>query len=247
MKKAWIILVCIFCLLALGAPRASAGSFSMLASTGVLQLSNNQAWEKEYKTELGKFKIRFRKLWTQSVQKKYHLIIWWNDERIADGYSPSSSYGYGFKIFQDQNTKRIFVALETKSRIVLMGYDTEAKRLQKYADSKEYYSPVGNPKLSIDKDKDLLLSFVGNGRGYPTEYKLFWDEGKKWFGYQDVTVHPDVPESEYEPEYTPEYVPAYEPEYEEPQYRGTQQDRIEEDYTATGELFYDEEEIVTGS
>ena len=235
MKKTRLLLLVLVSLLTFCVPTAFAGSFSLLASTGTLQLSNNQAWEQSYKTELGKFKIRFRKLWNNSDQKKYHLIIWWNDKRIADGYCPSSYHGYGFKIFQDQNTSRIFVALETRPRVVLMGYDPVAKRLEKYVDSKEYYSPRPNPQMEIDKDRDLLLSFIGNGYGIRTQYKLFWDDKKNWFGYKDVTVHPvqsDATESEYEPEYEPSYEPQPTPVPSS---------------SSSDELFYPEEEIVTGS
>ncbi len=209
----------------------------MLASTGTLQLSNNQAWEESYKTDLGKFKIRFRKLWNNSEKKKFHLIIWWNDKRIADGYCPSNSSGYSFKIFQDQNTSRIFVALETRPRIVLMGYDPVANRLEKYVDSKAYYTTRGNPRMLIDGDKDLLLSFIGNGYGIPDNYKLFWDAKNNWFGYKDVTVRPPEPE----PEQT-DYEPEYEPEYEihEPAAPA-------ETSASNDELYYPEEEIVVGS
>lgn len=239
MKKMRIWLLTL-CLLVTCASTSFAGSFSMLASTGVLQLGNNQAWEREYKTDIGKFKIRFRKLWNQSDKKKFHLIVWWNDKRIADGYCPSISSGYSFKIFQDQATHRIFVSLETRPRVVLMGYDPIANRLEKYADSKDYYSPQPNPQILVDRDKDLKLSFVGNGQGNPTTYKLFWDAKRNWFGYKDVTVHP-APRPVEEPEYEPEYAPSYDP----PQYEPQQAGGADEEYATSGELYV--EETVTGS
>ena len=236
MKKSRILFLSLLCLITCFVSTAFAGSFSLLASTGTLQLSNNQAWEQSYKTDIGKFKIRFRKLWNNSDQKKFHLIIWWNDKRIADGYCPSNSSGYSFKIFQDKNTSRIYVALETRPRVVLMGYDPVADRLEKYADSKEYYSPRPNPRMEIDKDGDLMMSFVGNGYGIPTQYKLFWDAGKNWFGYKDVTVRPPAPDPEDETE-------AYEP----PQYNDYSDPVVEEETVTKGELYYYEEEIVVGS
>lgn len=249
MKKTRIFLLTLICLAAFLLSTAFAGSFSMLASTGPLQLGNNQAWKKEYKTDIGKFKISFRKMWNKSDEKKYHLFIEWNNKRILDGYCPSNSSGYSFKIFQDQQTSRLYVALETRSRVVLMGYDPVADRLEKYVDSKDYRSKRGNPRMIIDEEKDLLLSFIGNGYGIPTNYKLFWDAERNWFGYKDVTVRP--PEAEANPE-QPEYEPQYEPEYEAPQYETQTTESqpsgsVPTEPASTGELFYPEEEIVTGS
>ena len=246
MKKALILLLTLVCLVASSLSTAFAVSFSMLASTGVLQLGNNQAWKQEYKTDIGKFKISFRKMWNKSDQKKYHLFIEWNKKRIADGYCPSNSTGYSFKIFQNQETSRIYVALETTGRTVLMGYDPVADRLEKYADSKDYHSQIGRPRFLVDTDKDLSLAFVGNGHENPTVYKLFWDPKNNWFGYKDVTIHPEAPEPN-TPDYEPEYEPQYEPQYEPPQYEEQVAGPITEKPAASGELFYPEEEIVVGS
>ena len=230
MKKLGIFLL-LFCLFVGYAPTVSAGSFSLLASTGVLRLSENEAWEKAYKTDKGKFKIRFRKLWMASDQKKYHLIIWWNDKRIADGYCPASATGYGFKIFRDEGTDRIFVSLETTPRAVLMGDDPAAGKLEKYVDSRDYHSPLPYPQMWIDADHDLMLAFTGDGRETPTRYKLFWDKEKKWFGFRDITVRrPEETEILYEEE-----APLWEEEAS-----------AAAEPAGTGELYY-EEEIVTGS
>ena len=230
MKK-WGIFLLFFCLLAGYAPTVSAGSFSLRASTEVLRLSDNEAWERAYKTEKGKFKIRFRKLWMAPEQKKYHLIIWWNDKRIVDGYCPASVTGYGFKIFRDEGTDRIFFSLETAPRAVLMGYDPTAGKLEKYVDSRDYYSPIPRPQMWIDADHDLMLAFTGDGKETPTRYKLFWDAGQNWFGFQDITIHrAGKTENTYEEE-----APSWEAA------AGSTAEPV-----STGELYY-EEEIVTGS
>ncbi len=242
MRNVRILFLSVVCLLTFCVSTAFAGSFSMLASTGTLQLGNNQAWKQEFKTDIGKFKISFRKMWNSSDKKKYHLFIEWNKNRILDGYCPTNNTGYSFKIFQDKATSRLFVALETRDRIVLMGYDPVANRLEKYVDSKDYYSKRGNPRILVDRDKDLVLSFVGDGRGIPTEYKLFWDAKNNSFGYKDITVRPAEPEVE-ESEYDPEYESEYEAPHYEPQSVGSADGAS----AATDELFYAEEEIVTGS
>ena len=246
MRNVRIFFLSVVCLLTFCVSTAFAGSFSMLASTGTLQLANNQAWKQEYNTDIGKFKISFRKMWNSSDKKKYHLFIEWNKKRILDGYCPASSAGYSFKIFQNQETSRIYVALETPGRTVLMGYDPVADRLEKYADSKDYHSRIGRPRFLVDADKDLSLSFVGNGHENPTVYKLFWDAKNNWFGYKDVTVHPEAPELD-EPNYELEYEPQYEPEYEAPHYEPQSVGSTEGASATTDELFYAEEEIVTGS
>lgn len=246
MKKTRILFLSLLCLLTCFVSTAFAGSFSMLASTGTLQLGNNQAWKQEYKTDIGKFKISFRKMWNSSDKKKYHLFIEWDGKRIADGYCPKNNTGYSFKIFQDQQTSRIYVSLETRDRVVLMGYDPVANRLEKYVDSKDYYNRRGNPRILVDKDRDLVLAFVGNGHGIPEEYKLFWDAKNNWFGYKDVTARPPAQETE-EPEYEPVSEPAYEPESEMPHYEPQAVGSAESQAASTDELFYAEEEIVTGS
>lgn len=242
MKKVRIFLLTLICLAAFSLSTTFAGSFSMLASTGPLQLSNNQAWKKEYQTDIGKFKISFRKMWNKSDERKYHLFIEWNKKRILDGYCPSNSSGYSFKIFQNQESSRIYVALETVGRTVLMGYDPVADRLEKYADSKEYYSRIGRPRFLVDKDKDLSLVFVGDGHENPTVYKLFWDAKNNWFGYKDVTVHPTAPEPD-----SSDYEPEYEPQYEPPHYEEQSAGPVTTAPAANDELFYPEEEVVVGS
>ena len=77
-----------------------------------------------------------------------------------------------------------------------------------------------------------MLSFIGNGYGYPTNYKLFWDAARNWFGYQDVTIHP---------------VAEPEPSGEDESY--TEEPSVEEtstasEYVTTGELYYEEETVV---
>ena len=195
---------------------AWAGNFTLLASTGILQLSNNQKWEKTYDTPDGKFKIRFRKLWTSSKQKRFHLIIWRDKERIADGYCPKNESGYSFSIYRDNSSGRLFIALASRPRVVLMGYEPFNGRLEVYADSKSYYSPIPNPQLELDEDNDLLLSFVGSGWENPTRYKLFWDEKARWFGYKNVTAHQpaeDEDDYEYAPSYTETYdISSYDPD-----------------------------------
>lgn len=238
-------LTCLFLLLAFFAviPQrtARAGNFSLLASTGILKLDDDQAWEKSYKTSEGKFKIRFRKLWNASAKKKYHLIVWWDGKRIADGYCPKTASGYSFNVFRDTSTDRIFFALETWGRVVLMGYETANGRLEKYADSVDYYSPLPNPELRLSPSKDLMLTFVGNGRQNPTRYQLFWDEPKRWFGYRDVTIHPEAPSEEAvyaEPDEGPYEGTVWEAPsaYEEP--------NAQEKATAYEELYYEEKTVV---
>lgn len=169
---------------------AQAGHMTTLFSTGVLRLADNEKWEKQYTTYEGKFKVRFRKLANSSNSRRYHLIVWWDDKRIADGYCHENYGGYSFDIYQDRSTKRLFLALKTSYRDVLMGYEPWNGRLEKYADSKNFYSPIGNPRMHVDSDGDISLAFIGNGYETPTEYQLYWVEAKRWFGYRDVTYRP---------------------------------------------------------
>jgi hypothetical protein len=183
---------------------ALAGNFTTLADTGRLNLNEDEKWEKAYDTASGQFKIRFRKLLLGSDDKKYHLIVWWNKKRIADGYCPNNRYGYEFKVYKDNSTDRVYVDFEAVNRAVLFGYDPKNNKLEKYVDSVNYWSPDSGPKIIVDEDKDLQLRFVEKGTVYCPKYKLFWDNKANWFGYKDVTVQRPVytaPSYDYTPSY----------------------------------------------
>ncbi len=197
------VLVTVSVLLGGTAP-VEAGNFVQVADTGVLELKSNQKWEKEYRTKMGDVKIRFRNLANSKENKRYHLIIWWRDPgsskyiRVADGYSPKNSFGYGFKVFRDNKTGRVYFAMDAHGRLVLYGYDTFARKLEMYVDSINYYSPLPLPSMLVRPDGDLELRFDSvNRKADPTRYRLFWDTGRNWFGYQDlnVPVYYDVPAS----------------------------------------------------
>ena len=203
--------------------KASAGSFSELADTGYLKLGDDEKWEKRYDTTLGSFKIRFRKLRWSSEEKRYHLIVWWNGKRIADGYSPENGYGYAFQVFEDETTDRVFVAIRSVGRVVLFGYDPKNKKMESFVNSANYYSNDGKyPYITVDGDKDLQLGFLTRNGKEATKYKLFWNESANWFGYKDVTPRWTPPTPPPAPVYTPQVSSSYsEPEtsiYEEEHY-----------------------------
>ena len=182
-----------------GMPQASAGNFETLAVTDFLQLGDDEKWEKSYNTSLGKFKIRFRKLLWSSDAKRYHLIIWWNDKRITDGYCPENGYGYAFRVFHDEATDRIFVVINSVGHAVMFGYDPINKKMEKFVDSNNYYNNGKYPYIKVDGDNDLLLGFLNKDGKETTKYKLFWDASANWFGYKDVTPRwtPPAPTVEY--------------------------------------------------
>ena len=176
-----------------GATLAEAGDFVEVADTGVLELRANEKWEKEYRTQMGDVKIRFRNVANAKDDKRYHLIIWWRNPdggkyvRVANGYSPRNSFGYAFKVFLDNNTGRVFFAMDAHGRLVLYGYDTFAQKLEMYVDSINYYSPLPLPEMFVREDGDLELSFDTVERtDNPTRYRLFWDLERNWFGYEDL-------------------------------------------------------------
>lgn len=259
MKRVFCILMVFMCFLIYGGT-ANAGNFSLLASTGRLSLDNEQAWSKSYKTERGTFKVQFRKLRNASDKKKYHLIIWWDGKEIADGYSPKLDGGYRFEIFREDTTDRVFVSLETMQRIVIMGYDPKAGRLEKYIDSQDYNS-APTPQLFVNMNNDLILSYASTGNGYPPCYKFIWDENKRWFDYQDITqkkkiklpkvTEPPKPDKvdvtpvEDEPTYySPNDTPTV--SYEEPTYHEEEVQVAVIPQVYEEELYY-EETVVVGS
>lgn len=223
LKKLMLVLMACWCVVAFSGT-ASAGKFSHMADTGILNLGEDQKWEKSYHTSGGEIKIRFRNLRWASSEKKYHLIVWINDKRVADGYCPINKYGYRFKIFKERTTNRIFVNLEMQNRTVLFGYEPKNEKLEQYVDSKNYWSKDNGPTFLVDKEGDLQLRFVGDGDEYTTRYKLFWDEDARWFGYKDATKSKPVappPTPVWQPS-APSYAPTYdEVEYEDVYYEGS--------------------------
>ncbi|MBP5199099.1 MAG: hypothetical protein J6Z82_00405 [Schwartzia sp.] len=203
MKKFIGILLAFACFLGSLPGVAHASNFTVLADTGLLNLGDDEKWEKTYKTDQGKFKVRFRKLWNSSEKKRFHLIIWWDDKRIADGYCPKNDSGYSFHIYQENESGRIFVALETTLRVVLMGYEPWNGRLEKYIDSKDYYSSGPYPKLHLDRHGDLRLSYSNERWQRCNDYIMTWDEDARWFAYRDPAAA-YARESYEEPEYEPE-------------------------------------------
>lgn len=204
-KHLWSLLLTLFVAVSVllgAAVPAEAGNFVQVADTGVLQLKANEKWEKEYRTKMGDVKIRFRNLANAKDNKRYHLLIWWRDPgadkytRVADGYSPKNTFGYGFKVFRDNNTGRVYFAMDAHGRVVLYGYDTFARKLEMYVDSVNYWSPLPLPTMLARQDGDLELRFDNvNRTANPTRYRLFWDVQRNWFGYQDlnIPVYHDVP------------------------------------------------------
>lgn len=181
---------------------AEAGNFVQVADTGVLQLKANEKWEREYRTKMGDVKIRFRNLANAQDNKRYHLLIWWRDPgakkyiRVADGYCPKNIFGYGFKVFSNNQTGRVYFALDAHGRLVLYGYDTIAGKLEMYVDSINYWSVQPLPSMLVRPDGDLELRFDNvSHTAAPTQYRLFWDAGRNWFGYEDlnVPVYNEVP------------------------------------------------------
>ena len=174
---------------------AEAGNFVQVADSGVLQLKANEKWEKEYRTKVGDVKIRFRNLANAKDNKRYHLIIWWRDPgtkkyvRVAHGYTPKNTFGYSFKVFRDNQTGRVYFVLDAHGRLVLYGYDTVARKLEMYVDSKNYWSTQPLPGILVRPDGDLELRFDNVSRtAKPTQYRLFWDAGHNWFGYEELNV-----------------------------------------------------------
>lgn len=197
-KHLWSLLLTLFVAVSVllgGAVQVEAGNFVQVADTGVLQLKANQKWEKEYRTKMGDVKIRFRNIAGSKDNKRYHLLIWWRDPgtdkyiRVANGYSPKNAFGYGFKVFRDNNTGRVYFAMDAHGRVVLYGYDTFAAKLEMYVDSINYYSQLPLPTMLARQDGDLELRFDNvNRTAAPTRYRLFWDVQRNWFGYEDLNV-----------------------------------------------------------
>ena len=185
-----------------GTTPAEAGNFVQVADTGVLQLKVNEKWEREYRTKMGDVKIRFRNIVDfrdivngNKDNNRYHLIIWWRDPgtkkytRVANGYCPKNIFGYSFKVFSNKQTGRVYFALDAHGRLVLYGYDTIAGKLEMYVDSNNYWSPLPLPSMLVREDGDLELRFDNVSHTVsPTRYRLFWDAGRNWFGYEDLNI-----------------------------------------------------------
>lgn len=256
MKKSIIHIFLVVVLFFCSAAIVEAGDFVQLADSGKLSLGRDKAWSKTYSSGQNKIKVQFRNLMLASSKSRYHLIVWWNGNRIADGYCPEVQGGYRIKVFQNGPDKRVFISLNTQYRSVLLGYEPEANKLHKYIDSKDFATSAPFPNMTINmKTKDIMLLFTGAGRNAsnPVKYRLYWDSGAKWFGYSDETVY--YTETDEEEDDEPEYYGGEEsatPTLAADSNNGTQE--FEEVEVVTGsspngdteELFYEESEIVVG-
>lgn len=201
-KLCWLLAGIMLVLLAAISPASTvdAGNFVQLADTGRLQLRKDGKWEKEYKSNDGDVKIRFRNLRLGPDSKRYHMMIWWRDAGekkyrcVADGYCHKNNYNYAIQVYWDRDTKRVFFVLDAWGRIIVYGYDTWARRFEEYIDSNNYYSPWPMPSIALRQDRDLELRFDnGTSQVEPTRYRLFWDVKNNWFGYEDITVRTYTP------------------------------------------------------
>ncbi|MDO4960196.1 MAG: hypothetical protein Q4E68_13200 [Prevotellaceae bacterium] len=253
MKKSivhiFLVVVLFFCSAAI----VEAGEFVQLADSGKLSLGLDKAWSRTYTSGKDKIKVQFRNLMLASSKSRYHLIVWWNGKRIADGYCPEVRGGYQIKVFQNGSDKRIFISLNTQYRSVLLGYEPEVNKLHKYVDSKDFATNAPIPTMAINmRTKDIMLLFTGAGRNAsnPVKYRLLWDSKAKWFGYSDETVY--YTETDEEEDDEPEYYGGEETVTPTPAVgsnNGAQEFEEAEVVTgssADGELFYEESEIVVG-
>ena len=197
MKKYVSRIVCVvllaFCIVSFAnIETASAGNFETLAETGILQLGKDEKYEKQFDTKDGVFKIRLRKLRLGPDRKRYHVIIWRNDERILDGYCPQNDLGYGISVFRGNTSNRLFFCVSGLTRTELFGYERKNNKIEKYIDSRDYYSPYPWSAMVVDADNDLRL-ITTDGESANVQYKFFWVPSKNWFGYKDVSVYPSTP------------------------------------------------------
>lgn len=172
---------------------ASADDFQEIADTGFLELKDNEAWKKTFKTDEGEFRIQFRKLFARQDDKKYHLIVWHGKERIAEGYFPKDNI-YRFMLIRDFETDDIFISMKTAERVELWGFHPSYQELVKYVDSDDFYSPKGNPTIAVTDYGSLVMNFdyYTDGETIPlTQYEFDWDEDSEWFSYGKTIPEPE--------------------------------------------------------
>ena len=191
LKRGWLALL-FFAVCLMGwmpMHSAEAGTFQLLEDSGrLVDMKNNEKWERIYRSADGDIKIRFRRVQKladflgQKNEKPYHLVIWRKDsksekfndkkDRIFDWDLRPNSAGYRFQIFCDTKTNKIFIAFDAVGRVQLLGFDPAALNglrryekytgpgvLQKYVDSVNFYSALPYPEIKVTENNDLQLRF----------------------------------------------------------------------------------------
>lgn len=100
---------------------------------------------------------------------------------------PFARYAYMTRI-RDVDSGRIFYIIgDTEQRGIIMGYDPQNNKWQKYIDSDAFYCPFvkqfGGINI-IDRQKNLRVVLCDGYYDYI--YHLFWDQNKNWFEFNTV-------------------------------------------------------------
>ncbi len=188
--------LCMICLalvtVVMMAGTCQAGTFQKLYEVRHLSdsLSSDQAWKKNFNTRNGDLKLQFRKLASESDDKRFHFTVKLGKEYVHKQHFPKVDGGYSFMVVKDTSTSRIFFVIQSMEHAYMYGYEENSKRFEVYIDSQNYLNRYnGCPKIAVLRSGDLVLAFeplYANRVAYNQRYSFFWSERDLWFGYKDL-------------------------------------------------------------
>lgn len=96
------------------------------------------------------------------------------------------SYLVGIHQIQNDTDGRNFFLLGlSDSEALLMGYDPQSGKWQKYINVNDFYDPLNSSFIGISVKYGELYIIQSNGL-QSHRYRLFWNSFKNWFGYDDL-------------------------------------------------------------
>ena len=152
------------------------------------KLANDTAWKKDFNTDYGEIKLQVRKVANAKSDKKIHLMLWLDKDKLFDQHYPDGSYT--FRAIKDSYNNKQFYVLQSASRSYLIGYSPINKKMEIYIDSQNFYNNFdGYPYIVVLKNGNLILAFesrYGGKNAQRHRYRFTWDDEKNWFAYTDL-------------------------------------------------------------
>ena len=177
------------CLVVLSANICAAGTFQMIynAENFTGNMSSNEAVDETFNTDYGKFRLQLRKLANASADKRIHVIIERDKERVYDEHFPKVLYGYTFRAFKNTVDNRQFYLIQSINRAIVIGWSPVNNKIETYIDSQNYYHAEHSaPNVVATKNGDLVMGFESPSLTASARYVFTWDAKKLWFAYADL-------------------------------------------------------------
>ena len=121
-----------------------------------------------------------------------------NGRVVFDYAFHNTDNGWWIRVFRDQASNKLFIALTSYNRCYVLGYNNALGKIVCYVDSKNYYSGFSYtyPRVYAYKDGSLILALCDGYDDVPVrnihQYQLDWNSSTKNFSYSDLGTVPTL-------------------------------------------------------